>query len=259
MAIIEHTVGTSLILSLNRPDAGNAVDLDTAQALHERLSRCRGDRGVRTIIVTGSGDRFFCTGGDVKRYRALRDGAELTAVFGKIRTLLDVLEGLEQPVIAALNGYVIGGGVELALACDIRIAHTSARLSLPQSRLGIIPGWNGIERLVETVGRSAAMRMLWSGRQYSAQEALRLGLVDEVVSEGSVLDAALRCAAEFDRAAPMTLGAVKRCVLQTLRGTSEQSRGQASDLLEQLWFSAEHREAEAAFAEKRLPNFATGQ
>lgn len=252
----ERRVGSALVLTLSRPEAGNSIDLDTARALRRALDACRGDRGVRSIVITGDGSRFFCTGGDVKRYRALQDVAELARVFGTVRDLLDQIEALDQPVIAAINGYAVGGGVELALACDIRIAQASARLALPQAKLGIIPGWDGIERLVDTVGRSAAMMILLSGRQYPAAEALAIGLVDEVAQEGTTaLDAALACAAEFDSAAPMSIGATKRTVLHCLRSPRTTARAFAADTFGELWFSADHREAEAAFIEKRAPRF----
>jgi enoyl-CoA hydratase/carnithine racemase len=249
--------GSSLLLTLNRPHAGNAIDPDTARALDRELDRCATEAGIRSVVLTGAG-RFFCTGGDVKRYRRIADPAQLNEAFDAIRALLDRIEHLEQPVIAAIDGFAIGGGVELALACDLRIAAPSAEIGLPQARMGIVPGWNGIERLVRTVGRSTAMRILLAGTRYRAEEALALGLVDDVPAAGSALDAAMAFAAGLDQTSPSSVREIKRLVAASIDLPCGDARSMARDAFAALWFAADHREAQSASAEQRPPRFGGG-
>ncbi len=171
-----------------------------------------------------------------------------------MRKLLDQIEASPLPVIAAINGYALGGGLELALACDQRIATQRAQVGMPQSRLGLIPGWNGAERLVETVGRARAMHLLLKGERLEAARAEAIGLVDFVV-EGSALQAAIDYAASLEDCAPLALRAGKQAVMSALRRPRAETRSLTSDLFAQLWFSKDHREAEHAFLAKRKPRF----
>lgn len=244
-----------LIITINRPKAGNSISLEVADAIVRALGNQQHQREeILCVIVTGAGDRFFCTGGDLKAYQALQTPAQLRRAFGKVRKLLDVIEAFRLPVIAAINGYALGGGVDFALACDLRIATVGAQIGFAQANLGLISGWNGIERLVEAVGRSTAMRLLLTGERLSAQDAQALGLVD-IVSEGSALAEALRFSKRLQEVGPLTLGAAKTAVLAALQRSAKDARRISSDLFEKLWFSEDHREAERAFLEKRRPNF----
>ncbi len=247
--------GTALVLTICRAQAGNSIDLETAEAMNDAIAGIRGDPSVRAVVITGSGGKFFCTGGDIKAYRAITTPEELERVFGYTRSLLDALEELPVLALAAIDGYALGGGLELALACDLRFASAAAKLGMPQSKLGIIPGWNGIERLTATVGRSQALRLASTGEPVSAAEAFALGLVDEVAESGGALAAALAFADRLNAAAPLSLQAVKAVGLALRRDTREAARELARRSFERLWFSADHREAEAAFADKRIPRF----
>lgn len=247
--------GKCLVLRLNRPHAGNAIDREVAEALGAQLGTCTGDSVPRSLIITGTGPRYFCTGGDVKAYARLVSAEELNAVFGLMRDVCDALEALPCPVIAAINGFAVGGGMEMALACDIRIAEASAQLGFPQARLGILPGWDGTQRLVDAVGRSAAARLLFSGNRVNAQQAREIGLIDEVVPDGTVLASALDLAATFAEVAPLSLGAIKRSLKDACTAPAAQARSEARECFARLWFTEDHAEAERAFAEKRQPNF----
>lgn len=246
--------GATLVLRLNRPDMGNAIDSHLAQALLEQLDLCEGDASLRAIVITGSGDRFFCTGGDVKAYAKLESAAELERVFGLMREVCDRLERLPCAVIAAINGYAVGGGAEMSLACDLRVAQESAQIGFPQSRLGLIPGWDGAGRLVRTVGRSRAARLLFSGLRVSAREAHAMGLVDEVAADGQALATALALADTVAEVAPLSLAAIKD-VLRDGATSDSSARGAAREAFSRLWFTEDHKEAERAFAEKRAPRF----
>lgn len=244
-----------LVLRLNRPEVGNAINREVAEALGAQLRACSGDAMPSSLVITGTGSRFFCTGGDVKAYAKLTSADELNQVFGLMRDVCDALEQLPCPVIAAINGFAVGGGAEMALACDMRIAEVSAQIGFPQSRLGILPGWDGAQRLFDTVGRSAAARLLFSGNRISAEEARSLRLVDEVVADGCVLARALELATTFSEVAPLSLGAIKQTLKAAAKGDAAQARIDARACFARLWFTEDHAEAERAFAQKRTPKF----
>jgi enoyl-CoA hydratase/carnithine racemase len=243
----EERVGSALLLSLDRPAAGNALDEATITGLRARLDAAAREDALRCVILCGTG-RFFCAGGDIKAYRALEDRAALERVFGAARSLLDAIEAHPLPVIAAMDGYALGGGAELALACDLRIAGAGAVIGFPQLRLGIIPGWDGTERLAALTGRGAAMRLLLSGERLSAEAARAMGLV-EIAAENA-RDAALHLAAGLEAAAPLAIRGAKQA-LRALALPRAQARNIAAETFARLWFTQDHREAERAFAEKR--------
>ena len=253
--VVAERHGRSLVLRLNRPEVGNAINREVAEALGAQLRACSGDAMPSTLIITGTGQRFFCTGGDVKAYAKLTSPDELNQIFGLMRDVCDALEQLPCPVVAAINGFAIGGGAEMALACDIRIAEASAQVGFPQSRLGLLPGWDGAQRLFDTVGRSAAAQLLFSGKRVSAEEARSLRLVDEVVADGSVLSHALELANTFAEVAPLSLGAIKHTLKAAASADAAQARIDARACFARLWFTEDHAEAERAFAQKRAPKF----
>lgn len=247
--------GACLIATLNRPADGNAMSLAVARELAAVVAACATDGSLRAFVITGAGARFFCTGGDVKAYARVATAEELNRVFDLIRDLLDAIEALHCPVIAAINGYAIGGGAELVLACDLRVMDATAQIGFPQSRLGILPGWDGIGRLVPLIGRGAAARLLLTGKRVDAAEALRIGLIDEVAPGGQCLAQAIALAQSFGDCAPLSLAAIKNALRDASAGDAALARQRARQAMIPLWFSADHKEAERAFAEKRAPHF----
>ncbi|MBL8386470.1 MAG: enoyl-CoA hydratase/isomerase family protein [Burkholderiales bacterium] len=247
--------GDCLVATLSRPDDGNAINLAMARELAALVDACGADRSLRSLVITGAGPRFFCTGGDVKAYAQVDNAAALDAVFDLIRGLLDAIESLHCPVIAAINGYAIGGGAELALACDLRVMEAGAQIGFPQARLGILPGWDGISRLLPLVGRGAANRLLLSGKRITAAEALAIGLIDEVAPAGTSLARALALGRELAEAAPLSQAAIKAALRDAAGSDAAGARQRAREAMARLWFSADHKEAERAFAEKRAPRF----
>ena len=241
------------VLTLDRPGAGNSISSGLTDLLLEELERLAGDGSVHAVVITGAGERFFCTGGDVKEYRSIATEDELNARFDRTRRAMDMLEGLHCPVIAAVNGYALGGGGEIILCCDYRIAEEHARIGWPQVRLGIIPAWNGIDRLVRDCGPRVASRMMLTGAQVTAAEARDLAIIDQVVPRGTALRAALAWADELRAGAPLALRATKRVIRAT--DGFERVRELQRRILPALWFSEDHKEAEAAFAERRTPGF----
>jgi enoyl-CoA hydratase/carnithine racemase len=169
--------------------------------------------------------------------------------------VLDRIEGFPVPTIAAVEGHALGGGAEIVLACDHAFAGSTARIGFPQVKLGIVPGWNGIERLVARCGRRTALKFVARGDPVDAEEAQRAGLIDAVVPTGAALDAALALASSYKTVAPLALRQAKRLVAAAAPRLDEQRRADAAAAFVDLWFTSDHREAERAFAEKRAPRF----
>jgi len=247
--------GAAALLTIDRPHAGNSISADVTTALDEALTALEGDGDVVAIVITGAGDKFFSSGGDIKQYRELVTREQLRSAFERPRRLLDRLEALPLPVIAAVNGIAMGGGAELMLACDLRLAAPTASIAFPYVRLGLIPGWHGTERLTRNCGYTNAMHLLVSGDTVGAEEALRLGLINRVCDDLPVVDAALALVEKLARAAPLSLAASKRVLLGAYQLPREEARSLAQSAFEDLWMSDDHREAEAAFAAKRRPGF----
>ena len=253
--VLAERIDAALVVRINRPDAGNAVSHDVALAMRAHVDAAARDQSLGALILTGAGTRYFCSGGDLKAYALIESPDELNRIFGTIRDTLDALEALDIPVIAAVNGFALGGGAEILLACDVRIAEEGARIGFPQSRLGLLPGWDGTERLLRIVGRARALRLLVGEPRLHAKEAMALGLVDEVVADGAALTRALAIAASFAGVAPLALREAKSILRAGSQGTFAERRQQGRDAFAKLWFTADHKEAEVAFAAKRKPHF----
>ena len=250
---VEHRDGAAL-LTIDRPHAGNSISAEVTAALEEAVDALEQDRDLVAIVITGTGDKFFSSGGDIKQYRELVTREQLQSAFARPRRLLDRLEALPVPVIAAVNGIALGGGAELMLACDVRFAAPTASIGFPYVRLGLIPGWHGAERLTRAIGYANAMHLLTTGEPVDAAEALRLGLVNRVCDR-PVVEAALVLTEKLAEAAPLSLAATKRVLLAASHLPREEARRIAEDDFADLWLSEDHREAEAAFAAKRRPVF----
>ncbi|MBH67997.1 MAG: hypothetical protein CMM58_06565 [Rhodospirillaceae bacterium] len=246
------------IFTINRPEAGNSIGSDLTSNLLTNLERLKIDKDIHALIITGIGDKFFCTGGDVKEYRKIETRKVLNYHFERTRKVMDLIEELECPVICAVNGFALGGGAELVLCADYRIAAPHAIFGWPQVRLGIIPAWNGIDRLVRDCGSRVASRLMMTGERISANNALELNIIDEVPKNKSALQAALDYAELLKKSAPLALRTTKQVLKATAMHTPEKVRSLQYEVFPLLWFSADHKEAEAAFAEKRNPVF-TGE
>jgi len=246
--------GGAALLTIDRPHAGNSISAEVTAALEAAVDALEGDRNLVAIIITGAGDKFFSSGGDIKQYRELVTREQLQSAFARPRRLLDRLEALPVPVIAAVNGIALGGGAELMLACDVRFAAPTASIGFPYVRLGLIPGWHGAERLTRAIGYANAMHLLTTGEPVDAAEALRLGLVNRVC-DGSAVEAAIVLTEKLAEAAPLSLAATKRVLLASSHLPREEARRIAEGDFADLWLSEDHREAEAAFAAKRRPVF----
>ena len=248
-------IGDIEVLTINRPQAGNSINSDLTSALIENLERLHQDNNLHALIIRGSGEKFFCTGGDIKEYREIKSSETLNYHFDRTRKAMDLIETLKCPVISAINGYALGGGAELILCTDYRIAEDHSEIGWPQSQLGIIPAWNGIDRLVRDCGPRIASNLLMTGKRISAEAAEKLRIVDIVVKTNTSMEFALEYAVTLKKSAPKAIKATKEIIAATAKYSHDEVRQQQHAIFPDLWFSKDHKEAEAAFAEKRSPIF----
>jgi len=206
-----EVVGGVATLSIDRPRARNALALHTMAELDEALDTVQRD-GARVLVIRGAGDKAFCAGGDIKELETMRTEEEAAAMAHRMRATLDRIPQLPIPVIAGLNGDALGGGAELALACDFRVAARHARIGFPQISLGLMPAWGASERLAALVGRGRALSMLLGGRPIPADEAKQLGLV-EIVLPSATFDVQLvKVARAIASAPPAAVAGIKSSV-----------------------------------------------
>jgi enoyl-CoA hydratase len=242
------------IVTVDRQDALNALDLPTLTELHDRLSEVAGDAGVRAVVLTGAGEKAFVAGADIKYMSGLDvAGGKAWGELG--HNCGQLLETMPKPTIAAINGFALGGGCELALACDIRYASTAAKLGQPESNLAIIPGWGGTQRLARVCGIGVAKDMILTGRIVGAEEALRIGLVSALYEPGELMERALATARALAAKGPLALAAAKRAVNHALQGDHVGNLIGEADTFGELFASDDQTEGMTAFAEKREPRF----
>jgi enoyl-CoA hydratase/carnithine racemase len=242
-----------LTLTLNRPEQRNALDEQLRDALGSALDAAALDAGVRAVVLTGAGGAF-CAGGDVARFEDLHDARVYRHVAHRMSALIDALERLEKPVVAAVDGVATGAGPTLALACDWRVASPRARLLFREGRLNLVPTHGGVTRLVKLVGLARATEALLGGDDLDAEGALRLGLVTEIAA-GDPVAAAKARAQHMLRRAPLSFGAAKR--LLHLAADSDARSAMLAESLAQtaLLATHDHREGLAAARERREPEF----
>lgn len=242
---------------VNRPEAHNALNSEVWAMLARLVAELSADRDIRVVIMRGAGDRAFIAGADITEFPAIRGDADMTAAYDQLaaRTWL-ALRGAPQPVIAMINGLCFGGGVALALACDLRFAAGHARFAVPAARLGLsYPMEGGVERLVQVVGPTHAADILLSGRTIDAGEALRIGLVNRVVP-GNELESHTRdYALAMAEGAPLTLAAHKRAIQESLRPRAERDLAGLHEAMQRCFNSEDYQEGVAAFLAKRRPRF----
>ncbi len=230
------------VLRLDGEHNGNAISRATADDLERALDELEADFGLTCLVIAGTGSRFFCTGGDLDDYSALDTEEAGAWMAQRMSALLARLVNLPALVVAAVDGAALGGGLELALACDLRVAGARARLSLPQVRLGVVPGWGGGARLTALVGRGRALALMATARQVPADEAHSLHLVDEVVPAGEAERRALELAEQ------VALGSVR--AVRSLK-TAADSPEDVVALFGELWHAEDHRAAERAREQRR--------
>jgi enoyl-CoA hydratase len=254
MSIDSDRVGGVATVTVNRPDALNAIDLEHAEALRDNLEELAADEAVRVVVLTGAGEKSFIAGADIKYMQGLgtleaRRWGELGHACGHL------LETMPKPTIAAINGYALGGGLELALACDLRVAASTAKLGQPEIDLGILPGWGGSIRLARTTTLGFAKELIYTGRQIDAAEALEHGLVNAVHEPGELAEKTRELAKVLAAKSPLALAYAKEATNLALQGPHEANLETEARLFAMMFSSEDQKEGMAAFVEKREPNF----
>ena len=239
------------LLRLNRPDRLNALNMAVRESLAAHFTELASDDAVKCVVMTGD-EKAFAAGADVAE---LAQRTATDPAFARTRAAWAAIERYRRPIIAAVNGFALGGGCELALHCDIIIAGEGAKLGQPEVKLGIMPGAGGTQRLVRAAGKFAAMRWLLTGELLSASEAHRLGLVSEVVADGEVLKHALEIAARVAALPPLAVAAIKDAVLRGADLPLEAGLRLEGESFQELFASEDRAEGMRAFLEKRKPEF----
>jgi enoyl-CoA hydratase len=241
--------GALAIITIEHPPA-NAISRAVLAGITQALQEAEADDGCRAAILTGAGPKFFAAGADVTEFGS---SGSKSISGGQVLTL--AMERSSLPIVGAINGIAFGGGCEIAMACDVRIASTNARFGQPEIKLGIIPGWGGTQRLPRLIGRSAAMELLLTGDAIDSARALALGLVSRVVEPETLLGAARDIAGRFAAQAPLAIGATKRAVSEGLdRPLAEALEIERREFVG-IFSSDDAREGVTAFLEKRAPSW----
>jgi enoyl-CoA hydratase len=229
-------------LSIDRPQARNALALQTMTELDEALETVRKER-ARVLVIRGAGDKAFCAGGDVKELEQMRSEEEAAAMAHRMRATLDRIPQLAIPVIAGLNGDALGGGAELAVACDFRIAAAHARIGFPQISLGLMPAWGASERLASLVGRGRALAILLGGRLMPAAEALQLGLVEMVVPDAEFDVSLHELALGIAAAPPAAVAGIKSSINAVRPHRHPELANTTVEAFARIWADPAHWEA----------------
>ncbi|MEJ2657343.1 MAG: enoyl-CoA hydratase-related protein [Desulfobacterales bacterium] len=240
------------MLTLNRPDVMNSFNFALLHALKEQIEALKFNDKIRVVIITGAGQKAFCAGADLKERTAYSELEVKTFIF-TIRNLFTDIEYLNKPVIAAVNGIALGGGTELALACDIRIASMNVSMGLTETRLAIIPGAGGTQRLPRLIGRGKAKELIFTGRRVDAREALQIGLLNQICEPETLLEDCFKMAAMICETGPIAIQQAKYAINYGLETDIHTGLGIESNAYWITLPTEDRLEGLAAFKEKRKP------
>ena len=252
--ITQERVGQVMILTLNREDRMNALSFPLLLELSQTLETLIDDADARVLIITGAGDRAFCAGADLKERLGMSE-VETRRYIRTIRETFVKVENFPRPTLAMINGLALGGGCELSLACDLRMMSRSARIGLTETRLAIIPGAGGTQRLPRLIGKGRAKELIFTGRQLDAQSAYDIGLVERIVEPEALRTTALALADEICLAGPLALVQAKFAIDHGLEVGLADGLAIEGKAYEVLLPTQDRREALEAFSQKRKPNF----
>lgn len=250
--VLEERRDQVAVLTLNRPEVMNSFNFGMLRALKERVEAIQFDPDIRVVIITGAGDKAFCAGADLKE-RATYSEQQVREFIFTIRNLFTFIEYLNKPVIGAVNGIALGGGTELALACDLRIVSNTAGMGLTETRLAIIPGAGGTQRLPRLVGRGKAKELIFTGRRVDAQEALAIGLANKVCAPEALLEECRKMAAMICETGPIAIQQAKYAINYGLETDLYTGLAIESNAYWVTIPSEDRLEGLAAFREKRKP------
>lgn len=241
------------LVTINRPDKLNALNIETIDELHRAFLEAEKNQTCKVIILTGSGNKAFVAGADISEFYKFTVGQGKQLSADGHAKLFNLIENLSKPVIAAINGFALGGGLELAMSCHIRVASDNAKMGLPEVSLGVIPGYGGTQRLPKLVGKGKAMEMIFTAQMISAQEALNYHLVNYVTSLDELLNKCKEIANQIGKNSPTAIASAIRCINVGFYGTN----GFEAEISEfgKCFSTADFKEGTSAFVEKRKPQF----
>ncbi len=242
------------IITFNRPKALNAMNSETMKELYDAVIRCKNDETVKAIILTGSGEKAFVAGADISEMKDLRP-KEALAFMELGHETLRALETLPKPSIAAVNGFALGGGTEISMACDMRFASETARFGQPEILIGLIPGWGGTQRLPRLVGMGRAKELIMGGGQIDAKRAYEIGLVNQVFPADQLLDAAKKFAKKLAGMPGFAIKMAKHSINYGYDLSLDNANRLETECCAQCFSTDDQKEGMAAFLEKRKPNF----
>jgi enoyl-CoA hydratase len=241
-------------LKINRPESLNALNADVVESLEYALHNMEQDTSVKVVVITGAGEKAFVAGGDIKAMSGL-EPLEALAFARKGQQIIETISKMRKPVIAAVNGYALGGGLELALACDFIYASEKARLGLPEVTLGVIPGFGGTQNLPRLIGPNKAKELIFSGKMLSAQQAKEWGLVNEVFPAGELAAKVTEIAGLIARNGSIAVGSAKDAIVNGLNMDKDNGLRYEGALFATLFTTEDQKEGMAAFVEKRKAEF----
>ncbi len=252
--ILTETSNFIATITINRPDKLNALNKETIQELHECLKNLNEDTSVRVVIITGAGEKAFVAGADISEFAHfdIENGKKLSAE-GQDK-LFTFVENMKKPVIAAVNGFALGGGLELAMSCHIRLASDNAKMGLPEVSLGVIPGYGGTQRLPQLIGKGRANELIFTAQMISADIALQYGLVNHVVAQAELLNEAVALANKIVKNSPTAIGYAIQAVNAGFEDGVNGYKAEV-DAFGGTFGTADFKEGTTAFLEKRKPNF----
>jgi enoyl-CoA hydratase len=254
--MLSRKEGSVGYLTFNNPERHNAVSLDMWNAAEGILEDFKADKNIRVVVLTGAGGKAFVSGADISKFESERSNKEMIDRYNiAVDRANTAVYEFPKPTIAMIRGYCIGGGVGLALCCDMRICSDNSKFGVPAAKLGLGYGFKGIKKLVDVVGPSFAKEIFYTARQFIAAEALQMGLVNRAVPEGELEAYVKNYAETIGGNAPLTVDAVKYIVGQVVTPESERNLQKCADLVSQCFASSDYSEGRKAFMEKRKPAF----
>ena len=251
---VENEIAT---LTINRPKALNALNIETLQEIQKGIEEVRDRREMKVLILTGAGDKAFVAGADILEMKGMNSLEAFN--FSRMgHLIMKMIQDFDRPVIAAVNGFALGGGMEIALACDIRILSERATLQLPEAGRGLIPGWGGTQRLPRLVSPAKAAEMIFLGVPMAAEEAYRLGLVNKVVAPDQLLPTAVEWATKICEKGPLAIRRAKEAMVRGRDMTLEDGLRLELAFFEEMLHSEEYQEGLRSLAEGRKPKYPKG-